>query len=431
MRSRPQSRHLIRSRAIPATIALGAMVVATMTGPVPAAAVPDTARANPVITWDLNAQTAIWDVAAQQPNEQVRSFAMVNGAVYDALNAIAGTPYQPYLTAPPSSGTESVDAAVASAAHDVLAALFPDQRERLRAQYDAALATIRDGRSKQGGIRIGARAAAAMVTARQDDGAFGDQQWRHGTTPGQWRPTPPLFLSQGAWTGHMRPFLIPRASTFRAPEPPRLTSSAYARDLNEVKEFGSATSTARTQDQTEAAIWWHDRRSASWEIKRQLATTRQLDALQTARFFAMTDLIVADSGVACFSQKDVWSYWRPVTAIPLAGTDGNPRTTADPGWQPLLVTPPFPEYPSGHACGTGARMSLYRHFFGRDDITFSGSSADSGTTRQFTSFAQALDELIGARVWGGVHFRTADVEGAKIGEEVSRYAIRHYFRPLK
>ncbi|MBG6105169.1 hypothetical protein IW249_005583 [Micromonospora vinacea] len=432
MTSQNPTRRAIWSRVIPTAIALCSLVASTTTGPATRAeaAAPGTDPANPVVTWDLHAQTAIWDVAAQQPNEQVRSFAMVNGAVYDALNAIAGTPYQPYLTAPPSSGTESADAAVVAAAHDVLAALFPAQQERLRAQYDAALAVIPNGRSKQDGIVIGARAAAAMVTARQDDGAFGDQRWKDGTRPGQWRPTPPLFLSQGAWTGHMRPFLIPRASTFRTPPPPRLSSSAYARDLNEVKEVGSTTSTVRTQDQTEAAIWWHDRRSASWEIKRQLATTQRLDALQTARFFAMTDLIVADSGVACFSQKDLWSYWRPVTGIQLADTDGNPRTAAEPGWQSLLVTPPFPEYPSGHACGTGARMSLYRYFFGRDDIAFSGSSVDSGTTRHFTSFSQALSELIGARVWGGVHFRTADVEGAHLGEEVYRYAVRHYFRPL-
>jgi hypothetical protein len=229
----------------------------------------------------------------------------------------------------------------------------------------------------------------------------------------------------------MRPFLVPRASMFRAPGPPKLSSSAYARDLNEVKTIGSATSTVRTQDQTEAALWWHDRRSVSWEIKRQLATTGRLDVLRTARFFAMTDLIVADSGVACFSEKEFWSYWRPVTAISLAGTDGNPATAPDTGWQPLLVTPPFPEYPSGHACGTGARMSLYRHFFGRDDATFSGSSADSGTTRQFTSFSQALTELIGARVWGGVHFRSADLDGAELGEAVTRYAVRHYFRPVR
>ncbi|MGW4466212.1 vanadium-dependent haloperoxidase [Micromonospora sp. NPDC004704] len=432
MTSRNRTRRTFWSRTIPATIALGALVASTVNVPAPSAAAATSGTGpNPVVTWDLNAQTAIWDIAGQQPNEQVRSFAMVSGAVYDAVNAIAGTPYQPYLAAPRSSGTESADAAVAAAAHGVLAALFPDQQERLRAQYDDALAVIPDGRSKQGGITIGARAAAAMVAARQDDGAFGNQQWRNGTTPGQWRPTPPLFLSDGAWTGHMRPFLVPRASMFRTPEPPRLTSSAYARDFNEVKEVGSATSTVRTQDQTEAAIWWHDRRSASWEIKRQLATTQRLNALQTARFFAMTDLIVADSGVACFSQKDFWSYWRPVTAIQLADTDGNPRTAADPGWQSLLVTPPFPEYPSGHACGTGARMSLYRYFFGRDDIAFSGSSVASGTTRQFTSFSQALDELIGARIWGGVHFRTADDEGAKLGEEVYRYAVRHHFRPLR
>lgn len=417
-------------RTLPVAVAMGAVVAATASGPAPAV-VSAAGAGNPVVEWDLNAQTAIWDVAAQQPNEQVRSFAMVSGAVYDAVNAIARTPYQPYLVAPAASGTESVETAVATAAHGVLAALFPNQQERLQTQYDDALAAIPDGTAKQGGIRVGARAAAAMVAARQGDGAFGSQQWVNGTAPGQWRPTPPLFLSQGAWTGHMRPFLIPGASMFRIPGPPALTSTAYARDFNEVKAVGSASSTVRTQDQTEAALWWHDRRSASWEIKRQLATTQRLSVLQTARFFAMTDLIVADSGVACFSQKEFWSYWRPITAIRAADADGNPRTAADPGWTSLLITPPFPEYPSGHACGTGARMSLYRYFFGRDNIAFSGSSVDSGTTRHFTSFSQALTELIGARVWGGVHFRSADVDGAKLGEAVFRYAVDNYFRPRR
>jgi hypothetical protein len=432
MRSRRLTCRTTWSRTIPATIALGSLLASAAPAPASAAAgVSAAGRANPVITWDINAQTAISDVAAQQPNEQVRSVAMVNGAVYDAVNAIAGTPYQPYLVAPAATGAESVDAAVATAAHGVLAALFPAQRERLRAQYDEALAAIPDAPSKRGGIAVGAQAAAAMVTARQDDGAFGDQQWVSGSAAGQWRPTPPLFLSQGAWTGHMRPFLIPRASMFRTPGPPPLTSTAYARDVDEVKAVGSATSTERTQDQTEAAIWWHDRRSTSWQIKRQLATTQRLSVLETARFFAMTDLIVADSGVACFSQKEFWGYWRPVTAIRQADADGNARTVADPGWTPLLITPPFPEYPSGHACGTGARMSLYRYFFGRDDVAFSGSSVDSGTTRRFAGFSQALAELIGARVWGGVHFRSADVDGARLGQAVFRYAVQHYFRPLR
>jgi hypothetical protein len=392
------------------------------------------ASTNAVIAWDFNAQAAIWDVARlarQQPNEQVRSFAMVNGAVYDAVNAIAGTPYQPYLVAPDADGSESVDAAVATAAHGVLASLFPAQRARLQEQYEVSLAAVADGPAKHGGIVVGAQAAAVMIVSREGDGAFGDQTWTIGTEPGQWRPTPPFFASNGAWTGHMRPFLMPSTTRFRASGPPALTSAVYAHEVNEVKALGSAASTARTLDQTQAAIWWHDRRSTSWEIKRQLASGQRLTALQTARLFAMTDLVVADAGVACFNQKDVWNFWRPITAIHLADTDGNPTTVADPTWASLLLTPPFPEYPSGHACGTGARMSVYRFFFGRDDIPFSASSVDSGTTRHFTSFSQALNELIDARVWAGVHFRTADVEGARLGEAVYRFATRHYFRPMR
>jgi PAP2 superfamily len=415
-----------------AVVSLVALIAAlALISPASAASAAPTATTNPVLTWDLNAQTAIWDVAQQQPNEQVRSFAIVSGAVYDAVNAIAGTPYEPYLLPPRARGGESVAAAVATAAHQVLLAMFPAQRDRLLAEYDQALAAIPDGPAKRGGVTVGAQAAAAMIAAREGDGAFGDQQWATGTAPGLWRPTPPLFLSSGAWTGHMRPFLIPSALRFRSSGPPPHSSTQYVRDFNEVKAVGSASSTVRTQDQTESALWWHDRRSVNWEIKRQLATSQGLDALRTARLFAMTDLIVADSGVACFRQKEVWGYWRPITAIRDGANDGNPHTTADPGWSSLLITPPFPEYPSGHACGTGARMSTYRFFFGRDDVPFSGFSVDSGTTRQFGSFSEALEELIHARVWGGVHFRTADVEGARLGEAVYRYGTRHYFRPTR
>ncbi|BCB78081.1 vanadium-dependent haloperoxidase [Phytohabitans flavus] len=377
-------------------------------------------RDNPVVVWDINAQTAIWDIAAQQPNAQVRSFAMVSGAVYDAVNAIAGVPYQPYLVAPRTTGTESTEAAVATAAYRVMADLFPAQSERLRAQYDEYLAEIPDGRSKRAGIAVGGRAAAAMVDARRDDGAFGSQQWTVGDQPGQWRPTPPAFVSDGAWLGFVRPFLLPSAEAFTAPGPPALTSRTYARDLDEVKLVGAAGSTVRTADQTEAAIWWHDRRSVGWEIKRQLAVGQRLDPLRTARLFAMVDLVVADTGIACFRQKEAWGFWRPITAI---------RAGDDPGWTPLLVTPPFPEYPSGHACATGARMSVFRSFFARDTVQFHAYSVDADATRSFTRFSQAVEELVGARVWGGLHFRTADVDGVRLGEAVARYGIGHHFRP--
>ncbi|MBC6462777.1 phosphatase PAP2 family protein [Actinomadura sp. HBU206391] len=414
--------------ALSAIIALTSLVVpASFT--VPAAASP--ASGNAVVTWDINAQTAIFEVAAQPQTAQVRSFAMVNGAVYDAVNAIAGTPYQPYLLAPPATGTESRDAAVATAAYRVLVDLFPEQQERLQAQYDRSLATIPDGPSEQGGIAVGGKAAAAMIAARQNDGVFGDQAWVVGTRPGEWRPTPPTFDSQGAWLGQLKPFLIPDATMFRTAGPPALTSRAYARDVNEVKRLGSQSGSVRTQDQTEAASWWHDRRSTGWEIKRQLVKTQRLNMLQTARMFAMVDLSVADAGIACYNEKAAWSFWRPITAIQLADTDGNPRTTPDPTWTPLLVTPPFPEYTSGHACAGGARMSMFTSFFGRNNIPFSAFSVDTGTTRHFDGFSQAMAEAIDARVWGGIHFRTADTEGANIGIRVTDFITRHYFRPLR
>lgn len=390
------------------------------------------AAANPVIVWDAYAQQAIWDVAQQQPNEQARSFAMVHGAVYDAVNAIAGTPYRPYLGAPAADGTESADAAVATAAHQMLVSLFPGQLARLQAQYDAALAAIPDSPAKQRGVSVGAQAAAAMIAARRDDGAFGSQTWRVGTQPGQWRPTPPTFASAGAWTGHVKPFLIPSASMFRTAGPPALTSGAYTRDYNEIKRLGAADSTARTADQTSAAIWWHDRRLTEWEIKRQVATSQGLNTLQAARMFAMVDMTEADALFACYAEKEHWSFWRPVTAVQLGDTDGNRATVGDPDWMPLLVTPPFPEYTSGHTCFTSASMATLAYFYRRDDISFSAYSPAANATRHFTGFSKALAEVVEARIWGGVHFRSADNQGVRIGLSVfAHMAAGDYFKPLR
>lgn len=419
-----------RSRARMRTFAsvTTALTFATfLTASTAAPAVPAT-RENAVVAWDQRAEYAIWDIAAQPPYVNRRSFAMVHGAVYDAVNAIDGTRYQPLIAAPRATGRESRDAAVGAAAYRVLDSLFPAQHDRLLSEYTSFLATIPDGRSKQGGVEVGTRAAAAMIAARADDGAFGPQTWKVGTQPGEWRPTPPLFLSDAAWVGHVRPFVIPDADRFRTAGPPALTSKAYARELNEVKTLGSATSTVRTQDQTEAAIWWHDRRLTEWEMKRDVATSQRLGVSDTARLFALTDVTTADTGIACFTEKEFWNFWRPITAVRLADTDGNPATTADPEWNALLITPPFPDYTSGHACGTSALMAVLRHFFGRDDISFSAYSADSGTRRSFTSFTQARDEVNLARIWGGVHFRSADMQGSKLGEQVAAYVIGHAFR---
>ena len=410
-----------------------ALVMTALALTVPVAFTPATAQAetaaipNAVITWNTHAQTAIYEVARQSPTATTRSFAMVQGAVYDAVNAIAGTPYEPYLIAPRARPSDSTPAAVATAAYRVLLSLFPRQAESLRARYDESLAAIPDGPSKLRGIAVGEAAAAAMIDARRDDGAFSNVPWTVGTEPGQWRPTPPDYLNVGAWFATLKPFVIRDPGDFRTPGPPALTSAAYARDLNEVKAVGSAASTVRTPDQTEAAIWWDDLRLVEWEITRQLATTHRLDTLQTARLFAMVDLAAVDTMIACYQEKKFWSFWRPVTAIPLADTDGNPATAADPAWTPLRITHPSTEYPSGHACFTSATVTALRKFFGRDDISFSAYSADSGTTRHYDSLSVAMAELVEARIWAGLHFRTAAEDGQPLGAAVARDVLRHEF----
>jgi hypothetical protein len=410
----------------------GAAFLAALALAVPAAAVmPAAAQARPVpnavVTWNVHAQTAI-EAARQSPTAAARSFAMVQGAVYDAANAIAGTPYEPYLVAPRSRPGDSVPAAVATAAYRVLLSMFPDQAEGLRALYDESLAAVPDGRSERGGVAVGEATAAAMIAARRDDGAFSDATWPVGTDPGEWRPTPPGFLQVGAWFATLKPFVVRDAGVYRTPGPPALTSARYARELNEVKALGSATSTVRTPDQTEAAIWWDDPRLVEWEIKRGLATSHRLGTLQTARMFAMVDVAAADSLIACYQEKKYWSFWRPVTAIPLADTDGNPATTADPAWTPLRVTAPSTEYPSGHACFTSATVVALRTFFGRDDLSISAFSADSGTTRSYASLSTALAELLEARIWAGVHYRAASVDGERLSAAVTRDVLRQEFR---
>jgi hypothetical protein len=354
---------------------------------------------------------------------------MVSGAVYDAVNAIDGAPFEPYLVAPSARRSYSKDAAVATAAHDVLVGLFPGQRSSLDQQYGEALAEIPDGPDKSGGVAVGRQAAAAMLAARENDGVDGDQQWFIGTRPGEWRPTPPFNVGIGAQIGFMRTFVIPDADLFRSPRPNALTSERYARELDEVRTVGSATSATRTRDQTEAAIFWNDLRSPWWAIFNQLAESRNLSTSDTARMLAMVNLAAADSFIANFKAKFHWNFWRPITAIAEADADGNPQTTPDPDWTPLLATPPVPEHPSGHAQVTAAITTTLALFFRTDRVAFTGFSQDTNTTRRYGRLSDALREVIEARIWGGIHFRTADNQGAVEGAKLAAYVWLLHFRP--
>jgi PAP2 superfamily len=290
---------------------------------------------------------------------------------------------------------------------------------------------VPDGPAKTGGVEVGEASAATMLATRANDGRGGPFTFVFGTTPGVWRPTPPNFgLDPAPWVANVRPFLVPSAEMLRSDGPNALTSAAYAEDLNEVKQLGSLTSTSRTADQTQAAIFWQDSGPQIWNrVLRALAASRGLDIVDSARMFAMTNLAAADGSIGCWNDKYHWNFWRPITAIRQADNDRNPATVAGPTWTPLFATPPFPEHPSGHTCISGAVVETLQYFFGTDKIAFRTSSSFMGErTRSFERFSEAIKEIIDARVWAGIHFRTADVQGAVLGKKVARYLREHYFQ---
>jgi hypothetical protein len=411
---------------------------------------PGVARGDAVTQWNVNASSAIF-AAGPTAHASTLSFAMVQGAVYDAVNAIEGG-YQPYLVKRAANPGDSKDAAVATAAYRVLLAVVPaDQTAALAdlaSQYSTALAAIPDGSAKTGGIAAGEAAAAAMLAARANDGRNPTTPFPFvfGTTPGAWRVSPPLTAPEpAAWVGNVKTFLVPSAKMLRSDGPNALRSHAYAKDFREVKSLGSLSSTRRTEDQTNAAIFWQSQPLGLYGgVMRSLSARFGLTTAENARLFAMVSLAAADGAIGCWNDKYYWNFWRPIDAIRLAATDGNRKTRADPNWKalfdpatvttPPLATPNFPDHPSGHSCVSSAILNTMRDFFGTDKIGFDiVSSRFPGTpaqTRHFDRFSHALKEVIDARVWGGIHFRTADTQGAVIGKRVARWERKHFFQPV-
>jgi hypothetical protein len=409
---------------------------------VAALAVPSVAQADVLNDWNVIAQNQALTLRPTA-HGQTRGIAMVQGAVYDAVNALRPR-YEPYLldlAALHARPFGSRKAAIATAAHHVLVEIAaPAQVAGLDSAYTATMATIPNGRVKNEGLRVGAAAAAAMLTARDDDGFIAPFSFVIGSDPGDWRPLTPTALDPDAWVSNLTPFLIESPSQFRSAGPNALTSAAYAEEFAEVKEIGALNSSTRTADQTTAAIFWQAPPAALWNrLARDLSAEHDISVAKEARLLAMINLAAADGAIACWNEKYYWNFWRPRAAIQEAGTDGNPATVADPAWEPLfhpstattppLITPPFPEHPSGHGCVSGAVLHTLRAFFGTNDVAFDVHSGRfPGQPRHFGRFTRALQEIIDARVWGGIHFRTADVQGAVIGKKVARYMRRHYFQ---
>lgn len=407
-----------------------------------ALAAPAVAQADVLNDWNVIAQNHAITLRPTA-HGQTRGIAMVQGAVYDAVNAI-DRGHQPYLLDVDAVGAQpwaSQDAAIATAAHHVLVVIVaPSQIAGLDAAYAATLDGIPDGPIEDEGVDVGEAAAEAMLAARTNDGFMAPFTFVIGLDPGDWRPLTPTALDPDAWVGNLKPFLIESPSQFRSQGPNELTSKRYAKEFAEVKELGALNSATRTADQTTAAIFWQFSPAVLWNrMSRELSATHQLDTVDEARVLAMVNLAAADGAIACWNDKYYWNFWRPRAAIQEADTDGNPTTVGDPSWEPLfhpstatvppLITPPFPDHPSGHGCVSGAVLHTARGFFGTDKVAFDlHSGRFPGQPRHFERFTHALDEIIDARVWGGIHFRTADEQGALIGKNVARWVRKHSFK---
>ena len=430
----------LRARIVPTIAVLCVAVLVPTARPVAAVEPPG----DVVVQWNAAAVGASL-AAGQGPTVGVLQLSIVHGAMYDAVIGIEGG-YEPYIGVPAAAdANDSSVAAAAKAARDVLASLYPSQVGTFDTLYASTTSGIPEP-AKSGGAEVGAQAATAMLALRANDGRFSAFTVVQGDEAGEWRSTgtnPITGLPQveaAPWVGNVTPFLVPSAARLRSQGPNALTSDEYTADFIEVKEIGSLTSTTRTADQTDAAIFWQANGAGLWNaIFRQLATGQDLDIVEASRLFVMTNMAGADGAIGCWNDKYYWNFWRPETAIRLAGTDDNPATVADPTWLPLLAgvspphlsSPPFPEHPSGHSCVSTAIGLTLRNFFGTDWMAFSTFSSLSGTTREFTRFSQAVKEILNARVWGGIHFRAADEQGATIGRKVARYARLHYFEPVE
>jgi len=434
-----------------------AVVVLAALGVVGASAAPVAAATNPVTDWNLtavNTLTTLPGPAGGAPPASQISMGMVQGAVYDAVNAITPKHHRPYLLKRRFAATASKDAAVATAAYMVLSNIvstvpasiaFPTRAsvlESLASQYAASLSAIPDSPSKTQGVAAGNAAAAAMIAAREGDGRFGPSQWVPNSAPGHWQPlvnpaTGQPILDPTPWVGGVKPFLMQSSSQFRTAGPLALGSAAYAAEFNEVKALGSINSAVRTATQTYIARWWQSTPVASWNaVARDLIGQEEVNIADSARLLAMANLSAADAGINCWNDKYYWDFWRPWNAIPRAAEDGNPATTAEAGWT-ALITAPYPEHPSGHLCNDGAHVGVLRMFFG--DVIEGGYQITSASTflapsdpktRTFGSFSQALAELIEARIWAGLHYRTADVQAEQLGRNVANYMAANYFQPV-
>jgi hypothetical protein len=401
---------------------------------------------NAVTDWHANMESAVVATAKKPPNVAFVFFAYADVAMYDAVNSIDGR-FQPFAVQVPATRGASEDAAASVAAHDVLVfyvphLVAPPQQATLQATLDAelqaSLDAIPDGPAKTEGVTVGHAVAAQWLVLRSGDGLEAPVILSPPTPgPGIWQPVPtypspnPITPPPVAeWQAQFKPFALRSADQFLelVPPPPSLTSAVFTSDFNLTKAYGALDSSVRTAQQTEIGRFWTENTAAQYSrALRTLVESQGLDTADSARLGALSFVTLADSATACFNAKYHYWFWRPLTAIRNAGTDGNPNTVEDPNWMPLDVTPQHPEYPAAHGCITQALMDALTAFFGTDEVPYSVTSNVTGTVHSFVSFEDVVAEVDDARIFGGMHYHNSVKEGNRLGRHVVDSILAHKF----
>jgi hypothetical protein len=401
------------------------------------ALMPAVAAAGVIIDWNNQLLQTVKATSTNPPTAS-RAMAMTSTAVFDAVNSIDRS-FEPYhFMGSPAVGT-SGEAAAAQAAHDVMVHLFPARAADLNSALAVSLAGLPDSPGKTAGVALGAAAAQSIIGLRSSDGSAAVVTYVPGSAPGDWRPTPPgnnpALLPN--WPS-VTPFAMTSGAQFRASGPPELTSSAYAQAHEEVRQLGAANSVTRTAEQTDIARFWADGAGTitppgHWnQIAQTVVQSKNLSLVDEARLFALLNIAEADAAILCWDTKYFTNFWRPITAIREADTDGNPGTVQDALWQPLLTTPNFPSYTSGHSTFSAAAGTVLAALNGSDNFTFT-SQADASAAvgaRSFTSFSQAVGEAADSRLYGGIHFRFDNADGLAAGLALGQYVLSSQLQPV-
>jgi hypothetical protein len=385
------------------------------------------ARADIVTDWNSAALDAI-RVGRTAPPIASRSLAILHASIFDAVNGIART-HEPYLVQSAVSGSASREAAASASAHKALVNLFPANASAFDALHATILAGIPNGPQKTAGVVWGEFVANQILAARANDGSNAIVPPPGGSGPGVWVPTPPTFLPYALpqW-GFVRPFAMSSSSQFRPPGPPPLDSQQYADDYEEVKELGAAIGSTRTEEQSEIALFWADGAGTEtppghWNSIAQIIADAQGNTLEeNARLFALLNIAMADAAICSWDAKYTFDFWRPVTAIGFAEPELN--------WMSFIVTPPFPDYVSGHSTFSAATATVLPLFYGTEQLPFTtGSDFLPGVYRSFSTPIAAAGEAGDSRVYGGIHFRTASEDGLQAGISIGEWTATHYLQP--